>query len=403
MDDILKNKTIIKTEEEEEKEKDDDDKEIKNKTSPLVETLLRVFKRNRERRSNDVHNPKLNPIIPPYTTDHVLKTPKGIVSFSHFEFSKMIGPNSKHVILLGDVHTNVHVIDDGQFVLDWIVNTLVKKPEQCIDLFIERKLTDSGPPVPNAGPLGGELRKHEVLIKKFKNLRVHRVDTRLGIINETDGRDLIRHMGSHVQTNSKPRMTLADLYSILIAIIMCHVFSLSIEKLVGQVLFKRWKRIFKYFDLPDKFDNYLHNRPDGKRFTYVANKTRKQLKSSIFAKNELKFFKCLFNASVSGAFDKTLYKYGVSAVTSNYIVVMAVLMDAYCLSRLFRDFTSKGRFREPCSKYMQYCVVYAGECHISVYRDFFKLYFGVGEQILAIDDMTTKRPKLKIPFDMTKL
>jgi hypothetical protein len=247
--------------------------------------------------------------------------------------------------------------------------------------------------------LGGELRKHEVLIKKFKNLRVHRVDTRRGIIHETNGRELLRHMGEHVRTNSKPRMTFVDLFSILVAIIMCHVFSLSIDKLVGQDVFKRWIKIFRYFDLPDKFNDYLYARPDRDRFKYVANKTRKQLKSSIFDKHEMKFFSCLFNASVD-----TFGKKGNGAyVTSNYTVVMAVLMDVYCLSRLFRDFTSKGRFREPCSKYMQYCVVYAGEYHVSVYREFFKLYFGVGEQIVATDDKTTKRPKLKMPFDLTTL
>ena len=77
---------------------------------------------------------------------------------------------------------------------------------------------------------------------------------------------------------------------------------------------------------------------------------------------------------------------------------MTIFMDAYCLARLFREFPDKGRFRGPCTKYMQYCVLNAGNLHTSIYRKFIELYFGLEEKT-RVSDYVHKRPKI-LPFQL---
>ena len=237
----------------------EDEEAIDKERSPPVETLLRIFKRRRERRSSDALNPKKNPIVPPYTHDHILKVPEGIVSFTHFEFPAMLGGNhSKHLVLLGDVHTDRIIMDDaGQFVLDWVVSTLIKNPDQCVDLFLEMSPDDTNSaPLMRQGPMFGEFRKHLKLIKKFKNIRIHRADMRMGINSLPNysfaGSKLLQEMVKHISEKKSPLITTIITFTLLcVAIIMHILFGIEYLDLIDRDAVY----LIRELDLENKFNN----------------------------------------------------------------------------------------------------------------------------------------------------
>ena len=389
-----KEKKKKKEKKEKEQEKKDDEV-IKKEKSPPIETLLRVFKRRRERRSGDVCNPKKKPIIPPYTHDHILRVPEGIVSFIHFEFPSMIGRHSRHLVLLGDVHTDKVIMDEaGQYVLDWIVGTLVKNPNQCVDLFLEISPDMYNPrPYEKAGQLFGETFKHINLIKKFKNIRVHHVDTRMGIDSlpkyTYENSTLLQDTLKYIKEKKEPRLTIATFISMCIAVIMYFVFHLEYVHLINDETVVLLHKL----GLEDKVNNEFFGDVGYIILWKLSKKIEKQISKSIFATNKIKFFKCLYDA--------TTHCLNINTPSlTNHVYTMTFFMDAYCLARLFREFPDKGRFRGPCTKYMQYPVVYTGSFHTAVYRKFIEIYFGLEEKVHE-SNYRDKRPKIE-PFQLIK-
>src|SRR3989344_2541843 len=362
---------------------------VKEKNSPSPTSIYHVLKRMRKRRKYDILNPTTQPILAPFVDDHRLKTLDGVVSFTHYVFPMMFGKKSKHVILCGDVHSNMVVEDDtGQYLLDWVTSVLLKHKNRCIDLFLEHPRATRGyselalPDYPSAtqGPMFGATLKYIPLVKKIKNIRVHNIDLRYRRL-ENPPPTLIR---DYINVYNPPFKS-AD---IMKAYYAAYIYILYDILVVSKKIWEEWMNVLNRISFIEITRNYL------KMFHPVRDRILKQLKNSIFNNNIKKFFKVLYLSALKKKIDYSITDIRVLNADASLLTI-----DAYALSRIFRRFDRGGRFKLPCSKYMPYCIVYVGDFHVSVYSKFIELYFGTRAiKNIELRDEKTKRIRFKHPF-----
>jgi hypothetical protein len=342
-----------------------------------VETLLQYFKMDR---LNDEPG-----LVPPYAQNHRLRTPEGVVSFTHYEILDI----PKHIILFGDHHNEMAVTDSGgQFMLDWIVATLRKKKNICLDLFLESRLGQDYRYLDGQGPMFGVVLKHKNIIKKFPNIRVHDINVRPK--KRQFKTDVIRAVQQHYAKLDKD-----DMFASLLAAYMHIIFNIEPSIFDDYIYFKSTITRLRIIE------KLRHDVVAQDQATYdkIRSLVEKQLTNSIFKDDKNSFFKCLFDASVT-VFNEEK-KFQIARLESSLRIV---LMDAYGLARIFRAFKSKDRFVGPCSTHMPLCVVYAGEHHVKVYREFIRQYFGTRvKEHQKVFDLKNKKPILSKSFDLTEL
>ena len=130
----------------------------------------------------------------------------------------------------------------------------------------------------------------------------------------------------------------------------------------------------------------------------VWNLTKRQIENSIFKGKEQKFFKTLYKATLS------YMNHGITeASIKRNMFGETITMDAYCLARLFRKFKVKDAdIGKICKEDMPYCIVYAGNSHIDIYRYFLNDYFKIEKRPKVFDNYEHKRIVLDPPFELIK-
>ena len=351
-----------------------------------VQEILYEYKKARRRIGGHEINPWLKPIIPKYNPSEKLKTIEGLVSLKHITIPGLLyGNKIKHIILCGDVHTDKEVEYGGQFMLDWLVNTLVIKQDKCIDLFIEDDTILSGHhqyTMRHGGPMAGATFFYIPIIKKFKNLRIHDVDMRTHGRTNTD-RPMIPviiemfkqvNNGTFVQGLSMPEMYTV-MTQLLLAVFFHIKFKANIDKLFAVSTFSKF--------IVDKFDEYRDKHVGGLVAMFI-NETNGIFKNNdkIVAKIEKQFVKSYFKRNRDRFCEKlfvTVCEF-ITKIKEPYdgfiISLFMPLMDVYCLARMFRTFNGDIKeFTEPCSDELETCVVYVGNAHSEIYATFIEKYF----------------------------
>ena len=371
--------------------------------------ILYEYKKAR-RRMDPLLNPWLNPKIPKYKKEHVLTTVEGLVSLRRIEIPGILdGDKIKKIVLCGDVHTDKEIVTGGQFVLDWLVNTLIKRQDKCIDLFIEndsKHVSGTIDAYDGIGPLFGAVRAYLPIINKFKNLRVHDVDIR--IYNKEHPNPVIStitDMFDRVEACTfVTGFSIEDGYKVMIQLLFALFFHIEFKVDINALF--SWSEFsdrviekFKEYDglisggLITMFKNVIND-----IFSHndkIVAKIEKQISNSYFNSkhNRNKFFGILF---------KTMYE--VFQKEELYIDFMKTLfmplMDVYCLARMFRTFNDdKRNFSGVCSEEVEICVVYVGDAHARVYTTFIRKYFKDSKLLVSEND--EKILDLDKPIDLT--
>ena len=344
------------------------------------------------RRGDDV-NPRDVMLIPSFKYSHVPpRTLDAVHSFKH-----IIIPTVRDIYLFGDEHTDVPISDDtGHFILDWIVGMVIKEPTRLFDVFIEMIGMSY---ILNQGPLFGAILKYIPILRKFKNIRIRDIDIRpdaWSVVAFFRPPDILNTV--FVLSNAfnfiPHHDTIHEQYmyavSMLLAILFHVIFGIDLEILRALSFWRDQKQAWDN-RLTDQ--NLVYNMRTQVVDTYFnvndnIKKIEKQIKNSIFDSDRHNFLLHVYSVILHNSSF-------VSDVNTMCIYLATMLMDTYCLARIFRR-THRDAAADPLT-----CFVIAGAAHTGVYSAFMTSYFDgtkVMQDITSVDKrlVLEEEPAVKI-------
>lgn len=274
----------------------------------------------------------------------------------------------RKILLLGERHEMKSLCIDKDYshnMAEWLYE-LIKNSSECIDLIVETnyrlghnkdRFFDKSEGKFNLHINAVRAKFEECEISKnCNNLRYHYVDVRnfdkstslFSKVLMKFSKDIKSKFGNYSSENA----------------LKIYYYLLGFRETENEELFYEYSK-----DLAKTYDIDYDEKEHRKYITNLHSILNKEISKLDKKIDKEKFFQDIIQAEMDNRDGDEL------------ILILSLLaMDAYTLIRLFINFPSDKIRRGPkgCQlNYMKNIIIYAGDHHIKVYRDFFKLYFGV--------------------------